>query len=379
MALINTLNGIGDAIREKTGGTELIPLKDMPNAIASISGKPTIKDYMEYDTAGTDFVKFSYYSAGTKTIVASKINDGKSVVAGVYNNNMLTIYCIALDPQTADCATLTGGSTTTFSYKGHAHYIGWRGVFNSSTSPASRESYVWTNQCETFELSDIGATSTSDFETIGTYILDYYYTSEYDSAFADGVASVPNPLEYAMSCVQLLYGATFPENYELTLNVPRATNFTTMTQNATNLVKLIIKGNIDGNKVVLSSAFRCSTLVVLDLSEFNAIADSDGRNICSGAKALKEVKGTFDFTNVTQCGGAFSNCVALEEIRFKELSIFVSIGFPQSSKLSAESVQSIIDGLATVETAQTLTLNSAIVLTDEQKSTIESKGWTLVQ
>jgi hypothetical protein len=47
--------------------------------------------------------------------------------------------------------------------------------------------------------------------------------------------------------------------------------------------------------------------------------------------------------------------------------------------LTAESIQSIIDGLATVTTAQTLTLNKAIVLTDEQKATINAKGWTLAQ
>ena len=51
----------------------------------------------------------------------------------------------------------------------------------------------------------------------------------------------------------------------------------------------------------------------------------------------------------------------------------------RSSKLSAESVQSIIDGLAIVGTAQTLTLHSSIVLTDEQKAQISSKNWTLVQ
>jgi len=60
-------------------------------------------------------------------------------------------------------------------------------------------------------------------------------------------------------------------------------------------------------------------------------------------------------------------------------SIKSSISIPSSPNLSVDTKQSIIDGLATVETAQTLTLNSAIVLTDEQKATIETKGWTLVQ
>jgi hypothetical protein len=38
MALINKLNAIGNAIREKTGTTDSIPLADMPNAIKNISG-----------------------------------------------------------------------------------------------------------------------------------------------------------------------------------------------------------------------------------------------------------------------------------------------------------------------------------------------------
>ncbi len=41
MALIDRLTAIGNAIREKTGTTDLIPLADMPSAIASISGGGT--------------------------------------------------------------------------------------------------------------------------------------------------------------------------------------------------------------------------------------------------------------------------------------------------------------------------------------------------
>lgn len=70
---------------------------------------------------------------------------------------------------------------------------------------------------------------------------------------------------------------------------------------------------------------------------------------------------------------------ALKEVRFVKNSIPLSIYFGESSLLSAESIQSIIDGLATVETAQTLTLHQNIILTDEQKATINSKGWTLAQ
>lgn len=43
------------------------------------------------------------------------------------------------------------------------------------------------------------------------------------------------------------------------------------------------------------------------------------------------------------------------------------------------SVRSIIDGLATVTTTQAITFHKDIALTDEQKQTINNKGWTLVQ
>lgn len=50
MALINTLNDIGNAIREKTGGTELIPLKEMASVIKGISGGGTEHTAFEHGT-----------------------------------------------------------------------------------------------------------------------------------------------------------------------------------------------------------------------------------------------------------------------------------------------------------------------------------------
>jgi plasmid maintenance system antidote protein VapI len=75
----------------------------------------------------------------------------------------------------------------------------------------------------------------------------------------------------------------------------------------------------------------------------------------------------------------FNACADLEEATFAPNTLSISMSLAQSSKLTSESVQSIINGLATVTTAQTLTLNKAIALTDEQKATIQTKGWTLVQ
>lgn len=208
---------------------------------------------------------------------------------------------------------------------------------------------------------------------------------DFQNGFVVGMASkgqaqvsVPNPLEYAPMFTQAFMAVTFPENYELALDLPRVTNLTSLFHNSRNMVKLTVKGNTDNNKVTLNSAFRTPHLVILDFSEFNAKIGSC-TYMCYDAVSLKEIKGVLDFSECTATTSFLNNCKALEEFRVLPNSIKSSISIPSSPNLSVDTKQSIIEGLATVETAQTLTLNSAIVLTDEQKATIEAKGWTLVQ
>ena len=55
MALINELTNIGNAIREKTGSTELIPLKEMASAIQGIS-------------SGTEYTNIVYNEDNTVTL-----------------------------------------------------------------------------------------------------------------------------------------------------------------------------------------------------------------------------------------------------------------------------------------------------------------------
>ncbi len=77
---------------------------------------------------------------------------------------------------------------------------------------------------------------------------------------------------------------------------------------------------------------------------------------------------------------AFSSCSKLREIRI-EGKIRANLGMLQSSLLSAESIQSIIDALAdlTGQTAQTITFHADVKakLTDTQIATITGKNWTL--
>ena len=109
----------------------------------------------------------------------------------------------------------------------------------------------------------------------------------------------------------------------------------------------------------------------------NTSSSKDIRLMFSSS-AIETIEEPLDISQVTQTQNAFA-CDNLTEVRFVSGTIKISIDFSRCSKLSAQSIQSIIDGLATVTTAQTLTLNSAIVLTDAQKASITAKGWTLAQ
>lgn len=90
---------------------------------------------------------------------------------------------------------------------------------------------------------------------------------------------------------------------------------------------------------------------------------------------------TLDFSSGTTLSYVFQNCYALEDISFVPNSIKLSISFAQSSLLSDESIQSIIDGLAdlTGATAQTLSLNTNVKsrLTTQQSENIASKNWSV--
>lgn len=95
---------------------------------------------------------------------------------------------------------------------------------------------------------------------------------------------------------------------------------------------------------------------------------------------LKDVN-TLDLSNATYIVGMFSACNKLTNISFVESSIKISISFKESSLLSAESIQSIIDGLAdlTGQTAQTITFHSTVKdkLTEEQIASVTSKNWSI--
>lgn len=170
---------------------------------------------------------------------------------------------------------------------------------------------------------------------------------------------------------------------ELTVNAPSINvrnNQACMGQMFTNNngVKKVELNMPDGCQYMASTFVQAKILEEIVLS-FSTKNIKDYTQAFSGCTALKKIDGVLDFSSATDVRYMFDNCNSLEEMRFEPNTLSLSISLARSSKLTSESLQSIINGLATVETAQTLTLHKNIVLTDEQKATINAKGWTLAQ
>ncbi len=195
---------------------------------------------------------------------------------------------------------------------------------------------------------------------------------------ADGQENAPNPLEYVNSLYNSFKQVTFPTDYELKLNVPRITTLFGIVYEAKGIKRLTLKGNESGNKVSFDSMCRgCKDIEILDLTEFNAKPSTVNLAFYQ-ATNLKEILGEVDLSECTNTTNAFQGCSSLEEIRTKANTIIVSISFTSSYNLSFSSVQSIFDGLSTVETAQTLTLHSSQKVLQSQIDSANAKGWTVV-
>jgi hypothetical protein len=100
----------------------------------------------------------------------------------------------------------------------------------------------------------------------------------------------------------------------------------------------------------------------------------------SGLRALEILDGLpLDFSSATNLNTTFNSLYELFEFRVIPNTIKVNLILQHSSKLSNETIQSIIDGLAdlTGQTSQTLTLHSTVYqsLTSEQMLQIMNKNW----
>ena len=200
-----------------------------------------------------------------------------------------------------------------------------------------------------------------------------------------------NALQYISQLKNTFQYTTFPDGYELLLDIPQFSGETIQQVAASTtkgLKKLTIKcGRSDITLKSLYGFYACNCVEEIDLSQFcdtEVVKVKDAHYLFYACGNLHTIVGVLDLTGCANLSNAFPAVTSLVNVRFLAGSIESSIGFNKSYNLSVESVQSIADGLAdlTGKTTQTLTMPrpATVVnkLTDVQEATITTKNWTLV-
>lgn len=161
------------------------------------------------------------------------------------------------------------------------------------------------------------------------------------------------------------------------IDTSNGTNFEYMFQSCPNLRTVppidTSKGTYFNN--MFGSCFALKTIPPIDTSNGTSFS-----NMFNSCRELISVP-TLDVSKGTGFNNMFIYCYQLQDISFVKESIHKTINFWTSDKLTDESIQSIIDGLAdlTGQTAQTLTFSSTVKnkLTEEQIASATSKNWNI--
>lgn len=168
---------------------------------------------------------------------------------------------------------------------------------------------------------------------------------------------------------------------ELTINAPKINVSNTQT-----CMGQMFHYNYGVKKVILNMPDGCqhmeSTFSRTQMEEI--VLNFSTKNIINYGSAfigstVKKIIGVLDFSSATSVNSMFQQCDKLEEVTFGPNTLSLSIGLAYSSKLTSESIQSIFDGLATLEegVTRTLTLPSNAKILQSQVDSANAKGWTV--
>ena len=196
---------------------------------------------------------------------------------------------------------------------------------------------------------------------------------------ADSIAQIPSfkYLNGVTSYASWYSGANFPANTELTVYVgAKIDSSLAMFASATNLKKVKLVGDV--GLCGMEQMFANSSVEEVDFSGLATFQTTNAESTFDSCQNLVNVLGVLD-GGLNYVSWGFENCPKLETVRFKKDSIVCDINIAESPKLTASTVQSIIDGMNGT-TVCTLYLHSDVLnrLTEAQKKEITDKGWSVV-
>ena len=183
------------------------------------------------------------------------------------------------------------------------------------------------------------------------------------------------------SLSQLFSGKGISTISHFGIDTRRVTSMRSMFNGCSSLTSLDVSNFNTQNVTNLQSMFLdCSSLTSLDVSNFNTQNVTNMQNMFQGCSSLTFINlgDKFDASKVSNVTYMFRSCDSLKTITgsIKNLSISLNLS---NSPLDHDSAMRIINGLATVTTAQTLALSSTTknTLSATEKAVLINKGWTL--
>ena len=164
-------------------------------------------------------------------------------------------------------------------------------------------------------------------------------------------------------------------------------NMRDMFQNCSSLTDVNLS-NFDTSNVtnMYEMFFRCDALTSLDLSNFDTSNVKNMSYMFYYCSALTDVNlSNFDTSNVTNMSYMFDGCYKLTKLilssKFFNSTSLTTYNFSQATAWTdADSLATFVDALPQLDgTTKTVMLstNTKNALTDEQKTTIANKGWTI--
>jgi hypothetical protein len=206
-------------------------------------------------------------------------------------------------------------------------------------------------------------------------------SGDYEQGFEDGKNSVVDYTKYITSRVTIPRG--YIEQKDIIINLDKSTSFNNLfsTNNVENKYVEHITVNCPNKVIETSGAFQAQTPddTILKHITFNADMSqaTSTVNMFRGCQALEIIDGTpLDFSSALSMN-IFNACKSVKEFRIVKESIKLNFTVSYFADLSAETIQSIIDGLATVDTAQTVTLHDDVKILQSQVDSANAKGWTV--
>ncbi len=196
----------------------------------------------------------------------------------------------------------------------------------------------------------------------------------YDAGYQKGIAEGgDNPIYYASRFDNTFGGVVFPENYDFVLRVKKAPIIASYMFNNCNYAPktiTLISDEEQTSAVEFTSAFNVSAssaipkiLEKVDISQYcrKIKITVSPNNMFSNQYNLKQIIGALDMSNVTATLNMFNQCRSLTDIEFVPNTIPVTFTIQYSTLLSKVSLQSIINGLSSTVTGQTVTLSLTAV------------------